>query len=56
MTEASRVVLMARGVLSALVYVGLWFRVLGGRREGTYTVSPLFIVCISCVWLGLVRH
>ena len=56
MIEASKVVSVARVVLVALVYIGLWCRVVGGRLEGTYTVSPLSVVCISCVWAGLVRH
>ena len=56
MTEASKVVSRARVILSALVYIGLWCRVVGGRGEGAYTVSPLSVVCISCVWAGLVCH
>ena len=56
MMEASKVVSMARGILSALVYIGLWCRVVGGRGKGTYTVSPSSVVCISCVSAGLVHH
>ena len=54
MNEASKVVSRARVILSALVYIGLWCRGVGARLESTYTVSSLSVICISCVWAGLV--
>ncbi len=53
MTDASKVVSRARAILSVLVYIGLWCRVVGARLEGTYGV---FVVCYMyqlCMgWVG----